>query len=192
MRAVTLTPGIDFEDENELAEMYDEIRSYGMNAVIINSTGEENAFYDLELNSDNRDILNAAIDGAHSANLSAYLTLDAGSLVNMVAEEGGGLMEGFSAAAHKFAMKYKCEGIILTNYYTTDNEDMYAEYLRSGSGIGYENWLYEINQYIIRTLSEAVHKTTNTTALGVLIEDMWANASSNEAGSDTEDTRQAL
>ncbi len=192
MRAVTLTPGIDFENENELAEMYDEIRSYGMNAVIINSTGEENAFYDLELNSDNRDILNAAIDGAHSANLSAYLTLDAGSLVNMVAEEGGGLMEGFSAAAHKFAMKYKCEGIILTNYYTTDNEDMYAEYLRSGSGIGYENWLYEINQYIIRTLSEAVHKTTNTTALGVLIEDMWANASSNEAGSDTEDTRQAL
>ena len=41
-------------------------------------------------------------------------------------------------------------------------------------------------------LFRSVHKTTNTTALGVLIEDMWANASSNEAGSDTEDTRQAL
>lgn len=192
MRALTVTPGADFDDATELADLYDEIRGYGMNAVIINSTSEEGKFYDIELTSDNADILSAAIDGAHSANLSAYLTLDAGSLVNMIAEEGGGLKEGFSAAAHKFAMKYKCEGIILTNYYTTDNGDMYAEYLRSGSGIGYENWLYETNRYIIRTLSEAVHKTNNTTAFGVLIEDMWANASSNEAGSDTEDTRQAL
>lgn len=192
MRAVTVTPGVDFEDETELADLYSEIRGYGMNAVIINSTDAEGLFYNLGLDAESRDILNAAIDGAHSANLSAYLTLDAGSLVNMVAEEGGGLKEGFSAAAHKFAMKYNCEGIILTNYYTTDNGDMYAEYLRSGSGIGYENWLYETNQYIIRTLSEAVHKTTNTTALGVLIEDMWANASSNSEGSDTEDTNQAL
>lgn len=192
MRAVMITPGADFESADELSGLFDEIRGYGMNAVIINSTGEEKAFYNLELNSESRDILNDAIDGAHGANLSAYVTLDAGSLVNMVAEEGGGLKEGFSAAAHKFAMKYNCEGILLSNYYTTDNGDMYAEYLRSGSGIGYENWLYETNQYIIRTLSEAVHKTTNSTAFGFLIEDMWANSSSNEAGSDTEDTLQAL
>lgn len=192
MRAVTITPGVDFESADELSGLFDEIRGYGMNAVIINSTGEEKTFYNLELNSESRDILNDAIDGAHGANLSAYVTLDAGSLVNMVANEGGGLKEGFSAAAHKFAMKYNCEGILLTNYYTTDNGDVYAEYLRSGSGIGYENWLYETNQYIIRTLSEAVHKTTNSTAFGFLIEDMWANSSSNEDGSDTEDTLQAL
>ena len=192
MRAVTITPEVDFNGADELSDLYGEIRGYGMNAVIINSTGEDGGFYNLGLDAGSRDILNAAIDGAHGANLSAYLTLDAGSLVDMVAEEGGGLKEGFSAAAHKFAMKYNCEGIILTNYYTTDNGDMYAEYLRSGSGIGYENWLYEVNRYIVRTLSEAVHKTTNTTALGILIEDMWANASSNEAGSDTEDSQQAL
>lgn len=193
MRAVVVTPGVDFEtDGGGLSDIYDEIRGYGMNAVIINSTNGEDGFYNLELNSESRDVLNAAIDGAHSANMSAYLTLDAGSLIDMVTSEGGGLKEGFSAAAHKFAMKYSCEGILLTNYYTTDNSEMYAEYLRSGSGIGYENWLYETNQYIFRTLSEAVHKTSNSTAFGVMIEDMWANSSSNEAGSDTADNIQAL
>ncbi len=193
MRAIAITPGVDFEtDGSNIAEVCEEIRGYGMNAVIINSTDGENGFYNLELNSASRDVLNAAIDGAHGANLSVYLTLDAGSLIDTVVSEGGGLKVGFSAAAHKFVMKYGCEGILLTNYYTKDNGEMYGEYLHSGSGIGYENWLYETNQYILRTLSEAVHKTNNSTAFGVMIEDMWANASSNAEGSDTEDTLQAL
>ncbi len=193
MRAVVVTPGDDFErDGSDLADMCDEIRGYGMNAVIINSSDEDGALYNLDLDAGSRDIVNKAVDSAHGANLTVYVTLDVNSLVDMVAEEGGGLKEGFSAAAHKFAMKYNCEGIILTDYYTDDSDEMYAEYLRSGSGIGYENWLYEINRYIFRTLSEAVHKTTNTTAFGMLVEDMWANASSNEEGSDTEDEKQAL
>lgn len=40
-------------------------------------------------------------------------------------------------------MKYACEGILLVNYYTKDTPEMYAEYMASGAGIGYENWLYE-------------------------------------------------
>lgn len=193
MRAVVVTPGEDFEtDGGDLADMCGEIRDYGMNAVIVNSSDENGTFYNLDIDAQERDIIGMAVDSAHSANLTAYVTLDVNSLIDMVAEEGGGLKVGFSAAAHKFAMKYSCEGIILTDYYTDDSDEMYAEYLRSGSGIGYENWLYEVNRYIMRTLSEAVHKTTNTTAFGMLIEDMWANASSNEEGSDTVDEKQAL
>lgn len=49
-------------------------------------------------------------------------------------------------------MKYACEGILLVNYYTKDTPEMYAEYMTSGAGIGYENWLYETNEFVIRTL----------------------------------------
>lgn len=193
MRAVFITPDVDFELQNaDFSELYGEIRGFGMNAVIINSVNGDSAYYDFDLSSKSENILSAAIDAAHSANLSAYLTMSAKSLVQRVVSGGGGLKEGFSAAAHKFAMKYGCEGIILTDYYTKDSPELYEEYLRSGSGIGYEHWIYETNQYIIRTLSEVVQKTTNTTAVGILIEDMWANASSNEEGSDTEDIIQAL
>ncbi len=190
MRAVFLTPNVDFDGEADLASLCTDIIGLGMNAVVINSTGENEDFYDFELDKTDG-VLNKMLDAAHGANLCAYLTLDVKSLVKNVLESGGGLKEGFTAAVHKFAMKYSCEGIILVNYYTENTPEMYAEYLRSGSGIGYENWLYETNRYIIRTVSEAIRKTSNTTAVGIFMEDMWANASAKEGGSDTADTKQA-
>ena len=106
--------------------------------------------------------------------------------------QGGGLKSGFSAAAHKFAMKYNCDGILISDYYTLDTPGMYEEYLRSGSGIGYSNWLYETNQFILRTLSEVIRKTSNTTAVGFLVENMWANSENNPDGSETSDDIEAL
>lgn len=188
LRAVFAAPEEDFTNPEELCG---NVRSLGMNAVIISSASEDKLFYDLEL-SNTDDPLRAAIDAAHKANLGAYVTLDVNSLVRTITEQGGGLKAGFSAAAHKFAMKYDCEGIILTDYYTEDTPEMYAEYLRSGSGIGYENWLYEINRYVLRTMCEVVRKSSNTTAVGILIEDMWANAEDNPEGSDTMDEVSAL
>lgn len=191
MRAVFLTPETDFPINGEgLSGILEEISGYGMNAVIINTSSEEQSFYDFDLSC--QDNLNSTISLAHSSGMCVYLTLDVNRMIDNVIEQGGGLKEGFSALVHKFAMKYSCEGILLYNYYTSDTAEMYAEYLRSGSGIGYENWLYETNEYIIRTISDIVHKTSNTTAVGLYIEDMWANKSSNEEGSDTADTVEAL
>ncbi|MGN0679503.1 MAG: N-acetylmuramoyl-L-alanine amidase [Oscillospiraceae bacterium] len=191
MRAVFMTPEADFSMSGDgLSDIFNEVLEYGLNAVIINTSSEDGVFYNFDLSE--QDNLNSVIALAHNAGLCVYLTLDCGKMIEDVIEQGGGLKEGFSAQVHKFAMKYSCEGILLTNYYTQDNDEMYAEYLRSGSGIGYENWLYEINEYIIRTISEIVHKTSNTTAVGLLIEDMWANKSSNEEGSATADTVEAL
>lgn len=191
MRAVTITAGEDFavsEDiEGELSELYSEISGYGMNAVIIDipeNSGEEGAEYET-------DVLSAALESAHNAGLYAYIKLDVGGLVDRVCAEGGGLKNGFSAAVHKFVMRYQCEGILLDDYYTADSAVMYAEYMQSGSGIGYTNWLYETNEYILRTLSDVIHKTNNTIAVGMLISDMWAN-STTEGGSQTADTVEAL
>ncbi len=191
MRAVFLTPETDFSINGEgLSQVFEEIIGYGMNAVIINTSSEDKVFYDFDLSV--QDDLNNAISLAHSAGLCVYLTLDCGKMIGDVFRQGGGLKDGFSAQVHKFAMKYSCEGILLTDYYTPDADEVYVEYLRSGSGIGYKNWLYETNEYIIRTISEIVHKTSNSTAVGLLIEDMWANKSDNAEGSDTSDTVQAL
>ena len=186
MRAVFITPETDFSSYSEFGSLFGNITELGMNSVII----ETDNFYDYE--ADDSDLLNQAIDSAHKANLNVYITLDVNSLLTKISEQGGGLKDGFSAAAHRFAMKYGCEGILLTDYYTDDTPEMYAEYLRSGSGIGYENWLYETNRYIIRSLGEIVHKTSNSMAVGLFIEDMWANISKNPDGSDTADSVQSL
>ncbi len=199
MRAVTVTPTVDFytgeQTDASLAEelpaLFAELSGYDMNAVVINTDGGDIRCYDLDMTS-GRGALGAAIDSAHENGFYAYVQLDVNSLIEEVISGGGGLKAGFSAAAHKFVMKYACEGIILTNYYTADTPEMYAEYMRSGAGIGYQNWLYETNEYVIRTLSEVIRRTSNTTAVGMLITDMWANYTSHEEGSFTADTVQAL
>lgn len=199
MRAVMLTPTVDFYTGDhtdaslaeELPALFEELSGFDMNTVIFNTDHDGVKCYDLEMDS-GRGALGAAIDSAHENGFNAYVQLDVDSLIKEVTEQGGGLKSGFAAAAHKFAMKYACEGILLTNYYTKDAPEMYAEYMNSGAGIGYENWLYETNEFVIRTLSEVIHRTGNTTAVGLQITDMWANSSSNEDGSDTADTVQAL
>lgn len=191
MRAVFLTPGVDFSlGAQDIDLMYDKAAGCSMNAVIINSSFGDDYFYTLDLGVE--DQLEKAVDSARFAGMRAYVTLDVNMLLKRVIKQGGGLKEGFSAAVHKFAMKYICDGIILTDYYTVDSDEMHAEYLRSGSGIGYENWLYETNRYIMRTVSEVIRKTTSTTAVGIYIEDMWANSEDNEQGSDTSADFQAL
>ncbi len=194
MRAVQLTAGEDFAADGsaDFSALCEEITGYGMNAVIIDTYEDETPCFSLEINTADGGALGSAIDAAHNAGLYAYAALDIGALVSDIADEGGGLKEGFAAAIHRFAMKYACEGIILTNYYTADTPEMYAEYLRSGSGIGYTNWLYETNEYMIRTAAEAVRRTTATTAVGLLISDMWANYTTREDGSITADSVEAL
>ena len=189
MRAVFLTPGVDFSI-NDPDPVFDKAAGYGMNTAIFNSVYDGKYFYSLDLGA--QDKLSKAVNAARYAGMRAYVTLDVNILLNRVIEQGGGLKDGFSAAVHKFAMKYICDGIIITNYYTTDSDKMHAEYLRSGSGIGYENWLYEINRYILRTVSEVICKTTATTPVGLYIEDMWANSDVNEKGSETTAEFQAL
>lgn len=198
MRAVNVTAGVDFakntemsfeEVQEELAELFAEIAGYGMNAVFIDVSKDTETGYDPSLFCD--DILKSALNAAHDAGLYAYVKLNVGELVDDVCAGGGGLKEGFSAAAHRYVMNYPCEGILLSDYYTRDSARMYGEYMRSGSGIGYTNWLYETNEYIVRTLSEVIRRTNNTVAVGLLISDMWAN-STTEGGSETADTVQAL
>lgn len=194
MRAVQLTAGEDFaaDGSTDLSALFEEIKGYGMNAVIVGTYVEDEPCFDLEINTTDGGVFGAVIDAAHDAGLYAYAELDIGKLAADVSENGGGLKEGFSAAIHRFAMKYACEGVLLTNYYTSDTPEMYAEYLRSGSGIGYTNWLYETNEYMIRTAAEAVRGTSSTMAVGLLISDMWANYTTREDGSVTADSTQAL
>ncbi len=190
VRAVSVTPGVDFaltegDLSDELSETYKAVADLGMNTVIIETPSEGMA-------GDAETVLKAACEAARDVNLYTWLTLDANALLNEVKERGGGLKNGFAAAAHKFVMKYPCDGILLSDYYTADTEEMYAEYMREGSGIGYKNWLYETNEYIFRTLSEVIRATNNSTAVGMLAADMWANYTSNELGSVTADTVEAL
>ncbi len=199
MRAVTITPGVDYcvEDASdstlatELPALVEGIAGYGMNTVLINSDHDGEAYYDLKMNSGTC-VLSTTISRFRDVGLSVFVILDVNAMISRLAEQGIGIKSGFSAAMHKFVMKYACDGIILSNYYTSDTPEMFSQYMECGSGIGYKNWLYETNEYIVRSISEITRRTNNTVAVGLLISDMWANSSVNEEGSQTQDTVQSL
>ncbi len=199
MRAVTVTPGLDYcveeSSDNALATelplLISEITGYGMNTVFINTDYEDRCFYDEALDSGTC-VLGTSIERFREAGLSVFVILDVNRMLDRLAAQGIGIKSGFSAAVHKFAMKYACDGVLLTNYYTSDSPAMFAQYMESGAGIGYENWLYEINEYVIRSISEVIRRTNNSVAVGLMINDMWANDDVNPDGSPTKDTVQAM
>jgi N-acetylmuramoyl-L-alanine amidase len=63
--------------------------------------------------------------------------------------------------------------------------------MQSGTGIGYENWLFDTTEYLFETAAGVVRMTDNTIPVGVMINDMWANSSSKSGGSPTNDNIEA-
>lgn len=190
MRAVFAAPGTDFSlDGSDLDKLCANISDLGMNAVIIETVKNGADYYDCELDGAEPDAVSLAVSAAHKANLGAYVTLDVNSLLKKIS---GSDVTALSAAVHKFVIKYKCEGVLLTDYYTADTPEAHEEYQASGASEEYSAWLYETNETVLRTVSEVVCKTSDTAAVGILAEDMWANSTSNPAGSQTADIVQAL
>lgn len=199
-RATIITPTVDYlKSENadeetvraELDSLFAGLSEMGLNSVYINTVYEEKAYYSTDMNNVNAaDYSAIALEKAYEHNLRPYMVFD----LNYALEhrDGGDVLDGLISAVHRFALKYRCEGIVIDNYYSSKNSDSYAEYMRKGSGVGYENYLYDTNELYFKAVSDVIHLTDNTVPVGLLVNDMWANSSSNEEGSATSDPVQAL
>ena len=200
-RATVITPTIDYLTEEgytaetasaELDELFTTLAGIGLNTVYINTVCEGVPFFSTDMNvTDGTDYSALALEAAYNHNFRVYMVLDLNYLLSHT-EEGIDTLDSLISNTHRFVLKYRCDGILVDNYYSAKNGDSYADYMQHGSGIGYENWLYDTNKLYFSAVSEVIHITDNSIPVGILISDMWANASSNEEGSLTEDTVQAL
>lgn len=200
-RATIITPTVDYltgetytaeSAEAELDELFTSLSEIGLNTVYINTVCEGVPFFSTDMNvTDYTDYSALALEKAYQHNFRVYMVLDLDYLLSHT-EEGIDVLDSLISNTHRFVLKYRCDGVLVDNYYSAKNEDSYTDYMQHGSGIGYENWLYDTNKLYFSAVSEVVHITDNSIPVGILISDMWANSSSNEEGSLTEDTVQAL
>lgn len=200
-RATIITPGVDYLTEDsdngetvaqELDILFGKLTEIGLNTVYINTVYDGQAYFNTDMNStDVTDYSLIALQKAHEHNLRVFMILDVNYLISMT-EEGADRLNSLISNTHRFMLKYKSEGILVDNYYCEKSSEGYADYMQNGSGIGYENWLYDSNEMYISALSEVIRITDNSIPVGILIKDMWANSSSNEEGSETNDPIQAL
>ncbi len=200
MRASVITPGVNFcVDEtadsasvtSELEEIFTNFSEIGLNTVIINTVYEDSSYYSVDMNNnDVFDPTDIAVSTAYNFGISPYVVMD---LSHIMAEctDGSKQIDTLISKVHRFALRYPCDGIILDDYYMRRNAETFGTYMDNGSGVGYSNWLYDTAEQLFSTAADIIHMTNNSIAVGFMINDMWANSSSNPDGSETADSTEA-
>lgn len=176
----------DFEAEKfseNFSAKLDTLISYGMNGVYINPYDKKVSYFTTNMNKDG-DRLEKALAVATKKGMQRFVYFDVNRAMS-ACPEGEDKYDYLVSEAHKFALRYRCNGIILTGFYGSNNNAVYDEYMKKGSGIGYKNWLFDSVEYKFATVSEVIHLSDNSIAVGLDAKDVWANSSRNEKGSDT-------
>ncbi|MEG0615588.1 MAG: hypothetical protein RR540_07515, partial [Oscillospiraceae bacterium] len=203
MRAVTVVPGVDFAKEEgktdeeilaEIDELITNIQSKGMNSIIVKTSYDGKAFYSTDINqSVKKNPVELAIKAAKDRGLFAYITFDInfvlGQLVDAPLQER---IDYLALQSHIFTVKYAVDGVVLEGYYSSKSNTSFSDYMQNGSGIGFDNWLLDNGAYVFSLVSDAIRKTNNTIPVGIMLKDVWANYTTNENGSNTNDNFQAL
>lgn len=92
-----------------------------------------------------------------------------------------GLVERGSAIAQGYDM----EGLLLDSYYNDTQPGSYLDYKLYGGGMGYQNYMGQMSHTAVKLLSSEIHQNAPGKQVGMLTVPVWANASTDEEGSDT-------
>ncbi len=203
MKATNITIGYDFFKDinqdaqktlNEINSIMSDLESYGLNTIIINTSYNGIAYYEIDAKIfKNGSPLDMLIEAARDRNFFVYISYDLNEAIQAKnITELKAKIDYLSRCAHKMTSKYLIDGIILNDYYASKTESSYNDYSQNGSGIGFENWLRDNSGYVFKLVSDAIRSTSNTVAVGAAIDNAWLNKSTNPEGSDTKDDFEAL
>ncbi len=204
MRAVYLTPGVDFLTSNPISEdkIKQEIdtaiqnaKELSMNTVIIDTSTADSVLYktdNIPQTSEAFDIMEYTVSKARENSLYVYAIYDALLAYDGVALSHPGAVTGEvidnSAAALLDLASYNIDGVLVSSYYNQSTEHSYSDYLRAGGAIGYENYMTQVPDNLIEYLSQSMRSGARGVQFGVLTDPVWMNQAQNEAGSATNAT----
>lgn len=208
MRGFYAVPSVDFlcgkpdgegytEEEvcSEINSMLDRAAQLSMNTLILGTSYEDTVFYDTEINNSvDRTPVDYATEIALSRGFYLYLVFDINTALSkmdadMTLTEK---IDRLAVVVRNVTLKSSADGIIFDGYYGENSPEAFADYMKYGSGIGYEQWIYESNAYIFKTAANAVRRTSSTAAAGIAVDGVWANGSEMTGGSDTHADFEAL
>ncbi len=207
MRGVYVTPTVDFGAHDEegsapseeqiiasVEKMLDTAEENRLNSIIINTDYKGETFYSTDMNETvERPLIEYAIDGAKERGFYVYLNFSIDLVLDgLKNNELQSRIDRLAIAVHSFTVKYPVDGIIFDGYYSAKNNTSLDDYVRNGSGIGYGNWLLDNGAYVFSLAADAVRRTNNTVPVGISLNDVWANYTTDENGSETEVDFEAL
>ena len=92
----------------------------------------------------------------------------------------------------EFATNYSPNGIILSNYYSLNNNTGYDEYVKFGGGMGYENYQRENTLALVKNVREVLKETAPQIPVAINADTVWANSEENKEGTATKAAFTAL
>ena len=201
MKASIITVGKDFftdssqsasKTQDEIDRLLNEFEEYGFDTVIINTSYNGVSYFEIDEQKYSFSPLNMLLDSAVSHHFFIYISFDLSTALSLNGiDDLGDNIDYLTYSVHRITSKYLIDGIILQDYYSKKSEQSYSDYRRTGGGIGYENWLRENNAYVFGLVSDAIRATSSSVAVGIAIDNMWMNDSSDSRGSDTKDDFEA-
>ncbi|MDE6592604.1 MAG: N-acetylmuramoyl-L-alanine amidase [Oscillospiraceae bacterium] len=182
------------EIEAQIADVLDRAQGKRLNAVILSTSFEGEKFFEDGVNRTvRRSPVRICADEALSRGMYLYLTFDINTVLAGIDEDTAkNRIDRLALTAHEFTVQYPVDGIILSGYYSYKNGESFKNYMENGAGIGYGNWLTDNGEYVFTQVAQAVRRTSNAVPVGISIDDVWANSSTNSAGSPTEVSFEAL
>lgn len=188
MKAAYLVPGTDFlkttaDSADTVKKQIDDAlanyKKYSLNTVIMDTVYGEQVIYNTagaNAKFADFDVAEYITAQARSIGLYVYAILDTSHYSDITK---------LDAAVSAFAAKYQLDGILADGYEGEPDSASYAEYIKSGSSMGYDNFLNQRAATVAKTVSQAVRKSAPDTQAGILVNPVWANASVNAEGTNT-------
>ncbi|MBQ5319138.1 MAG: N-acetylmuramoyl-L-alanine amidase [Oscillospiraceae bacterium] len=207
MRGVYVTPTVDFavpdeegnipSDESiyeQVEEMLVSAEENRLNSIIINTDMDGKAFYSADMNATVEvPLVEYVIDSAKEHGFYVYLNFSIDHALDALQEsELQARIDKLAIIVHSFTVKYPVDGIILDGYYSSMDNTSINDYVKNGSGIGFENWLLDNGAYVFSLAADAIRRTNNTVPVGIALNDVWANYTTDENGSETAVNFEAL
>ncbi len=208
MRGVYVTPTVDFalpdeegsvpSDEEiytQVEKMLDSAEENRLNSIVVNTDLDGNVFYSADMNETvDRAPVEYVIDSAKERGFYVYLNFSIDRALEGIGEaELQSRIDRLAIIVHGFTVKYPViDGIILDGYYSSKDSVSLNDYMKNGSGIGFENWLMDNGAYVFSLTADAIRRTNNTVPVGISLNDVWANYTTDEQGSETEVNFEAL
>ena len=202
MMAITLAAGIDYYTESTMStediqksidKAIADAKELSANTVFLETSFGDSVIYsseDMPQAKTSIDMLGYASQKAKNEGLFVYVVFDVLKSNNDGKAEVSSVLnnEQISAIGRnaKALAKYDIDGIMLNTYTVESEGTAYSDYMKYGSGMGFENYLRSNVEAAVTAAYKAVKKENPGIAVGLAVDSVWANSVTLEEGSSTE------
>ena len=202
MRAVFASAGNDFllgsspteqSIKADIDKMLDKMTSLMLNTVIIDTKYKDTSIYHTDYMpkaSPDFDILEYFLTKAKEKNIYTYIFVDAldvpeGNKIVTRKTADAQVLDFLANNVKQLTQKYDFTGILIDTYYNPYTESSYADYIKNGGSIGFENYMKQMPHAIVSTISRASMASNPKIQVGIISDSVWENKSANAQGSNT-------